>query len=128
MTSERQGKLESSVTLTRSHGDKLSLDLENLSVTLTSALSSIIAEQVKAAIKSALVPVVASFESFKSSIESQGRHIDELEQHLNDYSDCIVALEQTVLNLTSTNKQLADEVEDLESRSQRCNLWILLHP
>ncbi len=70
--------------MTESHGDKLPLELENLHVSLISELSSTIAEQVKAAIDSALAPVVASFESFKSSIESQGRHIDELDQHLND--------------------------------------------
>ncbi|XP_053532668.1 low-density lipoprotein receptor-related protein 1B-like [Ictalurus punctatus] len=79
----------------------------------------------KAAIDSALAPVVASFESFKLGIESQGRRIDELDQHLNDYSDCIVALEPTVLKLTSANKQLTEKVEDLESRSWRCNLRVI---
>ncbi len=92
MASERQRKLKSSAAVTESHGDKLPLELENLRVTLISELSSTNAEQVKAAM--ALAPVVASFESFKSSIESQGRHIDELDQHLNDYSDRIVALKQ----------------------------------
>ncbi len=125
MASERQRKLKSSAAVTESHGDKLPLELENLRVTLISELSSTIAEQVKAAIDSALAPVVASFESFKSSIESQGRHIDELDQHLNDYSDRIVALEQTVLKLTSANKQLTDKVEDLESRSLCCNLRVI---
>lgn len=79
----------------------------------------------KAAIDSALAPVVESFESFKSSIESQGRHIDELDQHLNDYSDCIVALEQAMEKLNSANKQLTDKVEDLESCSRQCNLRIV---
>lgn len=125
MASERQRKLKSSAAVTESHGDKLPLELENLRVSLISELSSTIAEQVKAAIDSALAPIVASFESFKSSIESQGRHIDELDQHLNDYSDRIVALEQTVLKLTSANKQLTDKVEDLESRSRRCNLRVI---
>ncbi len=128
MASERQLKLKSSAAVTESHGDKLPLELENLRVTLISELSSTIAEQVKAAIDSALAPVVASFESFKSSIESQGRHIDELDQHLYDYSDRIVALEQTVLKLTSSNKQLTDKVEDLESRSRRCNLRVISIP
>lgn len=125
MASERQRKLKSSAIVTESHGDKLPTDLENLRATLISELSSTIADQVKAAINSALAPIVESFESFKSSIESQGRHIDELDKHLNDYSDRIVALEQEVLKLNSANKQLTDKVEDLESRSRRCNLRVI---
>lgn len=125
MASERQKKLKTSAAATESHGDRLPLDLENLRATLITELTSTIAEQVKAAIDTALAPVVASFESFKSSIESQGRRIDELDQHMNDYSDRIVALEQTVLKLNSANKVLTEKVEDLESRSRRCNLRVI---
>lgn len=71
-----------------SHRDKLPLDQENLHTTLISELTSFIAIQRKSAIDSALAPVVGSFQSYKSSIEW---HIDEPDQHLNDY-DCIVAL------------------------------------
>lgn len=112
LASERQRKLKSPATVTGSHGDKLPLDLENLCATLISELLSTIAEQVKAAIDYALAPVVVSFESFKSSIESQGWLIGELDKHLNDYSDRIEALEQAVLKLNSANKQLTNTVED----------------
>ncbi|XP_053481877.1 uncharacterized protein LOC128608266 [Ictalurus furcatus] len=124
MASERLRKPKSSPSTT-SHDDKLPLDFENLRNTLIAELTSTIAVQVKAAIDSALAPVVASFESFKSVTESQGRRIDELDQHLNDYSDRIVALEQTVLKLISANKQLSEKVEDLESRSRRCTLRVI---
>ncbi len=125
MASERQRKLKIVSGRDRESWRQTAVGAGKSRVTLISELSSTIAEQVKAAIDSALAPVVASFESFKSSIESQGRHIDELDQHLNDYSDRIVALEQMVLKLTSANKQLTDKVEDLESRSRRCNLWVI---
>lgn len=121
MASERQWKSKSSRSVTESHGDKLPLDLENLHVTLISELTATTVIQVKAT-DSALAHVVESFESFKLSIESQGRHIDELDQHMNDYSDCIVALEQAVEKLNSANKQLTDKVEDLETRSRWFNL------
>lgn len=118
MASERQQKSKSSMSVTESHGDKLPLDLENLHITLISELTATTVIQAKAATDSALAHVVESFESFKLSIESQGRHIDELDQHMNDYSDCIVALEQAVEKLNSANKQLTDKVEDLETRSR----------
>lgn len=98
MASERQKKIKTSAAATESWRQAAAGSGESPCHTITE-LTSTIAEQVKAAIDTALAPVVASFESFKSSIESQGRRIDELDQHMNNYSDRIVALEQTVLKL-----------------------------
>ncbi|KAJ8006227.1 hypothetical protein DPEC_G00126120 [Dallia pectoralis] len=45
-----------------------------------------------------------------------------------NYSDRIVALEETVARLSSENQQLKDKTDDLESRSRRCNLRIVASP
>lgn len=41
------------------------------------------------------------------------------------YSDSIVSLEKAVKDLATSNKQLTDKMEDLESRSRRCNLRVI---
>ncbi|KAJ8364933.1 hypothetical protein SKAU_G00137640 [Synaphobranchus kaupii] len=44
------------------------------------------------------------------------------------WCDCIVALEKSVVHLSSENQRLAEKTEDLESRSRRCNLRVVGMP
>lgn len=104
---------------------KLPVDLDNLRAALMSDLTSAITDQLKRAIDAALAPIAAAIEGFTARIDSQDRRIVDLEQHLSSYSDRVVSLERAVEHLSTANKQLTDKMEDLESRSRRCNLRVV---
>lgn len=100
---------------------KLPVDLDNLRTALMSDLTSAITNQLNAA----LAPIAAAIEGFSTRIDSQDRRIVDVEQHLSSYSDRVVSLERAVEQLSAANKQLTDKMEDLESRSRRCNLRVI---
>ncbi|KAJ7990681.1 hypothetical protein DPEC_G00302920 [Dallia pectoralis] len=55
----------------------------------------------------------------------KGRQISDLGQGLSDYSDWASALELAVTRLSSECRQMAYKIDDLESRSRRCNLRVV---
>lgn len=117
----------SSASATGTSPVKLTLpaDLDNLRSALMSDLTSAIADQIKLALDGALAPIAAAIEGVTAKINSQDHRIDDLEQHLSSYSDRVVSLERAVEDLTKNNKQLTEKMEDLESRSRRCNLRVI---
>ncbi|KAJ7992819.1 hypothetical protein DPEC_G00265960 [Dallia pectoralis] len=96
-----------------------------LSSVLETQLNSAIEAAVTPAVEAALAPLSSMLDGIRSTAEEQGRRMDAFEHDMCNYSDRIVALEETVARLGSENQQLKDKTEDLESRSRRCNLRIV---
>ncbi|KAJ7999903.1 hypothetical protein DPEC_G00199240 [Dallia pectoralis] len=96
-----------------------------LSDLIAGQLQSAIEAILKPAIEAALGPITSVLDGIGVSVEAQGRQISDLEQGLSDYSDRAVALELAVTRLTSECAQMADKIDDLESRSHRCNLRVV---
>ncbi|KAJ7995644.1 hypothetical protein DPEC_G00246720 [Dallia pectoralis] len=96
-----------------------------LTSVLETQLNSAIEAAVTPAVEAALAPLSSMLDGIRSTAEEQGRRMDAFEHDMCDYSDRIVALEETVARLSSENQQLKDKNDDLESRSRRCNLRIV---
>ncbi|KAJ8016201.1 hypothetical protein DPEC_G00004730 [Dallia pectoralis] len=117
----------------RSHSRIYRHSLQSLRSGLVAELTSVLETQLNSAIEAAVTPAVEAalaplssmLDGIRSTAEEQGRLMDAFEHDKCDYSDRIVALEETVARLSSENQQLKDKTDDLESRSRRCNLRIV---
>ncbi|KAJ8010153.1 hypothetical protein DPEC_G00072020 [Dallia pectoralis] len=96
-----------------------------LSALIAGQLQSAIEAILKPAIDAAMGPITSVLDGIGVAVEAQGRQISDLELGLSDYSDRAVALELAVTRLSSECRQMADKIDDLESRPRRCNLRVV---
>uniref|UniRef100_H3AD19 L1 transposable element RRM domain-containing protein n=1 Tax=Latimeria chalumnae TaxID=7897 RepID=H3AD19_LATCH len=61
-------------------------------------------------------------------LETYAKRLDEIEHHVGNTEDSVLSLETTVQQLRETVVKLQGKTDDLENRSRRCNLCLVVLP
>lgn len=100
-------------------------DLERLRTALLSDTTQIVHSLLKTELTDALSPVTATLEQVKSYYEAHDQRLREVEDGLNEYSDRMVNVENSMDALRKENILLKEKLDDLENRSRRSNLRVV---
>lgn len=77
-------------------------------------------------IKTSLAPIQASVENFHEMVDTLGRRVTAVETTADNNFDALFKAAKAITELQTLNAKLVDRIDDLENRSRRVNLRIVL--